>query len=143
MYKEYKLIQIVELPRNGDTCPYVVRQFAKMEYFDFDFMCKNSIKKFLINHNMNDGEYLIIRENGHSMDRYTPEAICIFRAKETGNFVDFKRPGEEWIELVRNVMDDIETIPINMKIQTMHKMAIPKIGTDKAGSKVTEPETFG
>ncbi|MGI6070692.1 MAG: hypothetical protein ACOYBE_09720 [Blautia sp.] len=130
MYPEFQLIQIVELPKNGDTSPYAVRQFARMEYFNFDFMCKNSLKKFFIEHHMENGEYLIIRENDRLGDKFIIEAICIFRAKESGNFVDFKRPGEKWIELVREVMEEIEIIPIGLRIQTMQKMSIPKIGAE-------------
>lgn len=138
MYPEYRLIQIVELPKNGDASPYAVRQFARLEYFDFDFMCKNSIKRFFTDHHMNDGEYLIIRNNEHNGDKLIAEAICVFRTKQTGNFVDFKRPGKAWIELVRKVMDDLEVIPISIKIQTMHKMSIPKIGTNELETIVKE-----
>lgn len=128
MYPEYYLIQIVELPKNGDASPYAVRHFARMQYFDFDFMCKNSIKKFFVSHNMNDGEYLIIRDNESEGDLYVTEAVCIYRAKDTGKFVDFKRPGKEWTDLVRKVMEDIEVIPIGLKIQTMHKVSVPSFG---------------
>ena len=135
MYPEYKLIQIVELPKNGNTSPYAVREFARMEYFDFDFRCKNAIKKFMADREMESGEYLIIRDNDRNGDRYVVEAICIFRAKESGYYVDFKYPGEEWIDLVRKAMDDTEVIPINLEIQTMHKMTIPKIGGDEVNDK--------
>lgn len=132
MYPECYLVQIVELPKNGDSSPYAVRVFAKMEYFDFDFKCKFSIKKFLVSHNMNDGEYLIIRVNEHSGGVYVTEAICIYRSKEHGNFMEFKRPGKAWIELVQKVMEDIEIIPIFLEIQTMNKISIPRIGVDES-----------
>ncbi|MBM6854639.1 hypothetical protein H6B11_10800 [Mediterraneibacter glycyrrhizinilyticus] len=134
MYPEYKLIQIVELPRNGETSPYAVREYARMEYFDFDFMCKNAIKKFMVDHSMESGEYLIIRDNEKPGDTYIVEAICVFRVKDSGNYIDFKRPGEEWVDLVRTVMDGSEIIPLIFKIQTMHKMTIPKIGGDNIES---------
>lgn len=59
MYPEYKLIQIVELPENGKN-KYAIQYIAHMEYFDFDFRSKNSIKKFLSEGGYKSGEYLVI-----------------------------------------------------------------------------------
>lgn len=132
MYPEFKIIQIVELPPNGDFNPYAVRFFGRMEEFEYDFRCKNTLKGFFADHNMDSGEYIIISDNEHSGSRYNTEAICIYRTKEQGNFLDFKRPGKEWVDLVNKVLEETEVIEIGLKIQTMHKVNIPKI--------VPEPE---
>lgn len=140
MYPGYHLIQIVELPKNGDLSPYAVRVFARMEYFDFDFRSKYSLKKYFSEHNMSEGEYLIIRYNENSRDAYVAEAICIYRSKENGNFLDFKRPGKVWLDLVRKVMEEIEIIPISFEMQTMNKINIPQIGVSESVVDEKSPE---
>lgn len=130
MYPEYKIIQIVELPPNGDMPPYAVRLFGRMEYFEYDFMCKNTLKKFFADHKMESGEYIIISDNENSGSRYNTDSICIYRSKEQGNFLDFKRPGKEWIELVNKVLEEAEIIDIGLKIQTIHKVTVPKIAVE-------------
>lgn len=127
MYPSYKLIQIVEVPKNGDSSPYAVRFYGRMEYFEFDFMCKSTLKKFFTEHNMQDGEYLIIHDNEHSGDAFVIDAVCIYRAKDSGNFLDFKMAGKEWTDLVNNVMENTEIIDIGLKIKTINKVTIPKM----------------
>ena len=127
MYPEYKLIQIIEVPRNGKSSPYAVRFYGRMEYFEFDFMCKNTLKKFFTEHEMQDGDYLIIHKNEHSGDVFVIDAVCIYRARENGNFLDFKLPGKEWVDLVNNVMEKTEVVDIGLKIKTSNKVNIPKM----------------
>lgn len=55
MYPEYRVIQIIEIPPNGDTTPYAVRYYAQIEYFDFDFMSKSTLKEYLKNHRVQSG----------------------------------------------------------------------------------------
>lgn len=127
MYPEYKLIQIIEVPRNGKSSPYAVRFYGRMEYFEFDFMCKNTLKKFFTEHEMQDGDYLIIHDNEHTGDAFIIDAVCIYRARENGNFLDFKLPGKEWVDLVNNVMEKTEVVDIGLKIKTSNKVNIPKM----------------
>lgn len=127
MYPEYKLIQIIEVPRNGKSSPYAVRFYGRMEYFEFDFMCKNTLKKFFTEHEMQDGDYLIIHNNEHTGDAFIIDAVCIYRARENGNFLDFKLPGKEWVDLVNNVMEKTEFVDIGLKIKTSNKVNIPKM----------------
>lgn len=127
MYPSYNLIQIVEVPKNGDLSPYAVRFYGRMEYFEFDFMCKNTLKKFFAKHNMKDGNYLIVHDNERSGDVYVIDAVCIYRTKDSGNFLDFKLPGKEWTDLVNNVMENTEVIDIGLKINTINKVAVPKM----------------
>lgn len=127
MYPEYKLIQIIEVPRNGKSSPYAVRFYGRMEYFEFDFMCKNTLKKFFTEHDMQDGDYLIIHDNDHTGDAFIIDAVCIYRARENGNFLDFKLPGKEWVDLVNNVMEKTEVVDIGLKIKTSNKVNIPKM----------------
>lgn len=126
MYPEYKLIQIVEVPKNGNN-KYAIREIAHMDYFEFDFKSKNSIKKFLAANGYESGEYLIITENERNGDQYLILAVCSFRAKEFGNFVDFKIPGDEWKNIVREVMEQLPIIDMRLDIQTTNKVSIPKI----------------
>lgn len=126
MYPEYKIIQIVELPMNGRN-KYGIRLLGHMEYFDFDFMCKNTLKKFFVDGGYDSGEYLIIRDNETNGDLYIVEAVCAYRAKESGNFVDFKLPGKEWKALVKEVMECPPMIDMSLQIQTTHNVRIPKI----------------
>lgn len=127
MYPEYDLIQIIEVPQNGNSSPYAVRHYGRMEYFDFDFMCKNTLKKFFIENNMESGEYLIIHDNEKSGDKFVVDAVCIYRTKDSGNFLDFKLPGKEWINLVCTAMDKTPVVDIGLKIQTINKISIPKM----------------
>lgn len=127
MYPSYKLIQIVEVPKNGDSSPYAVRFYGRMEYFEFDFMCKSTLKRFFAEHNMQDGEYLIIHENEHSGDVFVIDVVCIYRTKDSGNYLDFKKAGKEWTDLVNNVMENTEEIDIGLKIKTINKVTIPKM----------------
>lgn len=127
MYPSYKLIQIVEVPKNGDSSPYAVRFYGRMEYFEFDFMCKSTLKRFFAEHNMQDGEYLIIHDNERSGDVFVIDAVCIYRTKDSGNFLDFKKAGKEWTDLVNNVMENTEEIDIGLKIKTINKVTIPKM----------------
>lgn len=138
MYPEYQIIQIVELPSNGDFNPYAVRYYGRMEYFEYDFMCKSTLKKFFADHNMDSGEYIIISDNEHSGSRYNVDAICVYRNKEQGNFLDFKRPGREWINLVNKVLEETEIIEIGLKIQTMHKVTIPKIVVEHEEKEISK-----
>lgn len=126
MYPEYQLIQIVETPENGDN-KYAVRFLARMNYFDFDFMCKNTLKKFLRDGDYKSGEYLIISENENLGDRYIVEAVCIYRSKDNGYYIDFKLAGDEWKKLVKEVMEESPFIEPSLKIQTMHKVSVQKI----------------
>lgn len=127
MYPEYMLVQIVEVPKNGKLSPYAVRYLARMEYFDFDFMCKNTLKKFFTENELDSGEYLIVHDNENNGDKYVTDAVCVYRAKDSGNFLDFKIAGEEWIELVNNVMEQAPIIDIKLDIQTIHKVTVPKM----------------
>ena len=127
MYPSYKLIQIVEVPTNGNSSPYAVKFYGQMEYFEFDFMCKSTLKKFFAEHNMKDGYYLIVHDNESSGDVYIVDAICIYHTKESGHFLNFKLPGQEWIDLVNNVMEKIEVIDSGLKIHTSNKINIPKM----------------
>ena len=129
MYPEYKLIQIIEVPQNGKN-KYAIREIAHMDYFEFDFMSKNSIKKFLAAGKYDSGEYLVITENERNGDQYLVLAVCSFRAKEFGNFMDFKIPGEEWKNIIREVMEQLPIIDMSLDIQTMNKVKIPKITTE-------------
>lgn len=131
MFPEYKIIQIVEVPKNGDN-KYAIRILGRMEYFDFDFMCKNTLKKFFMDGGYDSGEYIIIRDNESSGDTYLVEAICVYRAKEQGNFLDFKLPGEEWKDFVINTLENAPVINVKFDIQTMHKLSIPKICTEES-----------
>ena len=127
MYLKYKLIQVVEVPKNGNSSPYAAKFYGRMEYFEFDFMCKSTLKKFFADHKLKDGNYLIIHENEYSGDVYVVDAVCIYRTKDNGNFLDFKLPGQEWIDLVHNVMENTEIIDIGLKIKTINKVTIPKM----------------
>lgn len=140
MYPEYKLIQIIEVPRNGKSSPYAVRFYGRMEYFEFDFMCKNTLKKFFTEHDMQDGDYLIIHDNEHSGDAFVIDAVCIYRARENGNFLDFKLPGKEWVDLVNNVMEKTEVVDIGLKIKTSNKVNIPKMMYASDGKVETSEE---
>ena len=127
MYPEYMLIQIIEVPKNGNSSPYAVRYYGRMEYFDFDFMCKNTLKKFFSDNNMDSGEYLIIHDNEKNGDKYVVDAVCIYRTKDSGNFLEFKLAGQEWINLVNTTMDKTPVVDIGLKIQTINKITIPKM----------------
>lgn len=127
MYPEYDLIQIIEVPQNGNSSPYAVRHYGRMEYFDFDFMCKNTLKKFFNDNNMESGEYLIIHDNEKTGDKYVVDAVCSYKTKDSGNFLDFKLPGKEWISLVNISMDCTPVIDIGLKIHTTNKISIPKM----------------
>lgn len=127
MYPEYKLIQIIEVPKNGKSSPYAVSFYGRMEYFEFDFMCKNTLKKFFAEHDMQDGDYLIIHDNDLSGDAFIIDAVCSYRMKEKRNFLDFKLPGKEWTDLVNNVMEKTEVVDIGLKIKTSNKVNIPKM----------------
>lgn len=129
MYPCYQLIQIVELPENGGN-KYAVRFLARMGYFDFDFMCKNALKDFLFKNKCENGEYLIIHDNEESGDIYVADAVCIYRCKDKGSYVDFKIAGEEWQSLLREVLEQTPVIEPSLKIQTMHKLSVPKIVTE-------------
>lgn len=148
MYPEYKLIQIIEVPRNGKSSPYAVRFYGRMEYFEFDFMCKNTLKKFFTEHDMQDGDYLIIHNNEHSGDVFIIDAVCSYRTKENRKFLDFKLPGKEWTDLVNNVMEKTEVVDIGLKIKTSNKVNIPKMmyasdGKEEAvGDKIDFSEHF-
>ena len=137
MYPEYKLIQIIEVPKNGNSSPYAIRFYGRMEYFDFDFMCKNTLKKFFVDHNMQSGEYLIIHDNEKSGNTYVTDAVCVYKTKDKGNFLDFKLPGKEWIDLVNNTMDEVEVVDMGLKIQTLNKVTVPKMVSAADGA---EPE---
>lgn len=126
MYPEYKLIQIVELPENGNN-KYAVRQIAHMEYFEFDFATKNTVKKFLSEGGYDSGEYIVIVDNESSGDKYVTIAVCIYRNKEQGNFLEFKIAGEEWKNFVREVIEQPPVIDVKLDIQTMHKVSVPKV----------------
>lgn len=126
MYPCYQLIQIVELPENGGN-KYAVRFLAQMEYFDYDFMCKNALKEFLFKNKYENGEYLIIHDNEESGDIYVTDAVCIYRCKDKGSYVDFKIAGEEWKNLVKEVLEKSPIIKPSLQIQTMHKLSVPKI----------------
>ena len=130
MYPCYQLIQIVELPENGGN-KYAVRFLAQMEYFDYDFMCKNALKEFLFTNKYDSGEYLIIRDNEEYGDIYVTEAVCIYRCKDKGSYVDFKIAGEEWKNLVKEVLEKSPIIKPSLQIQTMHKLSVPKIIPEK------------
>lgn len=127
MYPEYMLIQIIEVPKNGNSSPYAVRYYGRMEYFDFDFMCKNTLKKFFTDNNMTSGEYMIIHDNESNGDKFVVDAVCVYRTKESGNFLDFKLAGQEWIDLVNVTMDKTPVVDIGLKIQTINKVTIPKM----------------
>lgn len=127
MYPEYKLIQIIEVPKNGKSSPYAVRFYGRMEYFEFDFMCKNTLKKFFAERDMQDGDYLIIHENDLSGDAFIIDAVCSYRIKENRKFLDFKLPGKEWTDLVNNVMEKTEVVDIGLKIKTSNKINVPKM----------------
>lgn len=104
-------------------------------------MCKNTLKKFFTEYNMQDGDYLIIHDNEHAGDVFIIDAVCIYRTKENGNFLDFKLPGKEWIDLVNNVMEKTEVVDIGLKIKTSNKVDIPKMmyaseGKAEAGEAV-------
>lgn len=111
-------------------------------------MCKNTLKKFFTEHEMQDGDYLIIHNNEHSGDVFVIDAVCIYRARENGNFLDFKLPGKEWTDLVNNVMEKTEVVDIGLKIKTSNKVNIPKMmyaSEDKvedAGNKIDLTEHF-
>ena len=98
-----------------------------MEYFDYDFMCKNALKEFLFTNKYDSGEYLIIRDNEEYGDIYVTEAVCIYRCKDKGSYVDFKIAGEEWKNLVKEVLEKSTIIKPSLQIQTMHKLSVPKI----------------
>ena len=127
MYPEYMLIQIIEVPKNGNSSPYAVRYYGRMEYFDFDFMCKNTLKKFFTDNNMSSGEYIIIHDNETNGDKFFVDAVCVYRTKDSGNFLDFKLAGQEWIDLVNTTMDKTPVVDIGLKIQTINKVTIPKM----------------
>lgn len=127
MYPEYMLIQIIEVPKNGNSSPYAVRYYGRMEYFDFDFMCKNTLKKFFTDNNMSSGEYIIIHDNEINGDKFVVDAVCVYRTKDSGNFLDFKLAGQEWIDLVNTTMDKTPVVDIGLKIQTINKVTIPKM----------------
>ena len=127
MYPEYMLIQIIEVPKNGNSSPYAVRYYGRMEYFDFDFMCKNTLKKFFTDNNMSGGEYIIIHDNEINGDKFVVDAVCVYRTKDSGNFLDFKLAGQEWIDLVNTTMDKTPVVDIGLKIQTINKVTIPKM----------------
>lgn len=127
MYPEYMLVQIIEVPKNGNSSPYAVRYYGRMEYFDFDFMCKNTLKKFFNDNNMDSGEYLIIHDNEKNGDKFVVDAVCVYRTKDSGNFLDFKLAGQEWINLVNTTMDKTPVVDIGLKIQTINKVTIPKM----------------
>ena len=126
MFPEYKIIQIVEVPKNGDN-KYAIRILGRMEYFDFDFMCKNTLKKFFTDNNMSSGEYIIIHDNEINGDKFVVDAVCVYRTKDSGNFLDFKLAGQEWIDLVNATMDKTPVVDIGLKIQTINKVTIPKM----------------
>lgn len=127
MYPEYMLIQIIEVPKNGNSSLYAVRYYGRMEYFDFDFMCKNTLKKFFTDNNMSSGEYIIIHDNEINGDKFVVDAVCVYRTKDSGNFLDFKLAGQEWIDLVNTTMDKTPVVDIGLKIQTINKVTIPKM----------------
>lgn len=127
MYPEYMLIQIIEVPKNGNSSPYAVRYYGRMEYFDFDFMCKNTLKKFFTDNNMTSGEYMVIHDNESNGDKFVVDAVCVYRTKDSGNFLDFKLAGQEWIDLVNTTMDKTPVVDIGLKIQTINKVTIPKM----------------
>ena len=129
MYPCYQLIQIVELPENGGN-KYAVRFLARIEYFDFDFRCKNALKDFLFKNKYANGEYLIIHDNEESGDIYVTDAVCIYRCKDKGSYVDFKIAGDEWKSLVTEVLEKTPVIEPSLQIQTMHKLSVPKIVTE-------------
>nr|DAP64463.1 MAG TPA: hypothetical protein [Caudoviricetes sp.] len=128
MYPEYRVIQIIEIPPNGDTTPYAVRYYAQIEYFDFDFMSKSTLKEYLKNHRVQSGEYIIIHDNENSGARYIVDAICSYEVKENGTYLNIKHPGEKWQQLVNKVLDNPEIVDTKPTIQTMNKLKIPKIG---------------
>lgn len=127
MYPEYMLVQIIEVPKNGNSSPYAVRYYGRMEYFDFDFMCKNTLKKFFSDNNMESGEYLVIHDNEKNGDKFVVDAVCIYRTKDSGNFLEFKLGGKDWINLVNTTMDSTPVIDMGLDIQTINKVTIPKM----------------
>lgn len=76
---------------------------------------------------MESGEYLIIHDNEKTGDKYVVDAVCSYRTKDSGNFLDFKLPGKEWISLVNISMDCTPVIDIGLKIHTTNKISIPKM----------------
>ena len=111
-------------------------------------MCKNTLKKFFTEHEMQDGDYLVIHNNEHSGDVFVIDAVCIYRARENGNFLDFKLPGKEWVDLVNNVMEKTEVVDIGLKFKTSNKVNIPKMmyaaegKVEDAGNKIDLTEHF-
>ena len=51
----------------------------------------------------------------------------MYRTKDSGNFLDFKLAGQEWIDLVNATMDKTPVVDIGLKIQTINKVTIPKM----------------
>lgn len=84
-------------------------------------------KEFLFTNKYDSGEYLIIRDNEEYGDIYVTEAVCIYRCKDKGSYVDFKIAGEEWKNLVKEVLEKSPIIKPSLQIQTMHKLSVPKI----------------
>lgn len=118
----YRVVQIIATPNLKSK--YAIRNIGKMAYFNFDFMTKNSLKKFFSEEKYESGEYLVLKIQE---EEYIPEAICIYRDKEQGFFIDFKLPGEEWKALVREVFSEIPEINVKLEMQTMHKVSVPVI----------------
>ena len=118
----YRIVQIIATPNLKSK--YAIRNIGKMAYFNFDFMTKNSLKKFFSEGEYESGEYLVLKMQD---EEYIPEAICIYRDKEQGCFMDFKLPGEEWKALVREVFSEIPEINVKLEMQTMHKVSVPVI----------------
>lgn len=141
MWTQYDLIQIVEIPKNGDSSSYAVRNLARMEYFEFDFMCKNILKKFFADHNFSSGDYVITHMNENSGDIVVVDAVCIYRVKPQGQFLEFKIPGDEWKNLVKDITEGTPIVKFDMKIDTIKRVHIPKIGFPEGQSEEpVEPE---
>ncbi len=116
------IIQIVELPQNGKN-KYAVRYLGSLEYFDYDFMCKNSLKKFFKESNYDDGKYIILHINENRGQTYIIDSICTYKKGS----VELAQPGESWKKLVAEVLEEYPYIKQGLQISTSNKVDIPKI----------------
>lgn len=121
-YEGCTIIQIVELPQNGNN-KFAVRYIGHLKYFEYDFMCKKSLKKFFNDGCYDDGKYILMHINEELGETYKLDAICDYH-KGTVNFLI---PGKVWIGLVNDVLEKYPNINQEMKITTTNKVNIPKI----------------
>lgn len=99
MWCEVEFVRMIDIESNGKVNPPAIQKLCKMQWFEFERDCEESIRKFLNTNQMPESYYLAVGEDDSGFP--IVKAVCNYRDGAT----HFFRPGEEWQKKYKAAMD--------------------------------------